>query len=115
MAEVKKDTPLQYSCPEMKYVHDTLYVISGKWKMMIIVSLRNGNKRYREIAKSLPNITFRMLSKELKEMEMNKLVSRTVHDQTPVLIEYELTDYCRTLWPLLTEMIKWGKNHRTVI
>ncbi len=112
---MKKKSDGNYSCPEMKYVHDTLYVISGKWKMLIIVSLRNGNKRYREIAKSIPNITFRMLSKELKEMELNKLVSRTVYDDTPVLIEYELTDYAQTLWPLLSEMIHWGKHHRTVI
>jgi DNA-binding HxlR family transcriptional regulator len=101
-----------YSCPEMKYIDDTLYVISGKWKMLIIVSLRNGNIRYREIARSIPNITFRMLSKELKEMEMNKLVTRTVHAETPVSIEYKLTPYAGTLWPLLTEMINWGKQHR---
>ncbi|MEI9909676.1 MAG: helix-turn-helix domain-containing protein [Bacteroidota bacterium] len=112
---MKKELYSGYSCPEMKYIHDTLYVISGKWKMLIIVSLRNGNKRYREIAKSIPNITFRMLSKELKQMELNKLVSRTVHNDMPVLIEYELTDYAKTLWPLLTEMIHWGKRHRTVI
>ncbi|WP_419800832.1 winged helix-turn-helix transcriptional regulator [Mucilaginibacter sp.] len=103
------------ACPDMKYIHDTMYVISGKWKMLIIISLRNGNRRYREIAKSIPNITFRMLSKELKEMEMNKLVSRTVGNGTPITIDYELTDYCRTLWPLLGEMITWGKQHRKVI
>ncbi len=112
---MKETAACDYSCPEMKYIHDTLYVISGKWKMLIIVSLRNGNKRYREIGKSIPNITFRMLSRELKEMELNKLVSRTVRSETPVLIEYELTDYARTLWPLLTEMIEWGRNHRKVI
>lgn len=112
---MKADPDCDYSCPDMKYIHDTQYVISGKWKMMIIVSLRNGNKRYREIAKSIPNITFRMLSKELKEMEMNKLVSRTVQTGMPVTIDYELTDYCKTLWPILTEMINWGKHHRTVI
>ena len=110
-----KQAAVKYSCPEMKYIHDTLYVISGKWKMLIIVSLRNGNTRYREIAKSIPSITFRMLSKELREMEQNKLVSRTVSADTPVLIEYKLTEYSKTLWPLLKEMIKWGQNHRKVI
>jgi DNA-binding HxlR family transcriptional regulator len=112
---VKEKTMPDYSCPEMKYIHDTLYVISGKWKMLIIVSLRNGNTRYREIAKSIPKITFRMLSKELKEMELNKLVSRTVRDDIPVVIEYQLTEYAKTLWPILTEMINWGKNHRKEI
>jgi len=115
MPQIKEKQKNDYSCPEMKYIHDTLYVINGKWKMLIIVSLRNGNRRYREIAKSIPKITFRMLSKELKEMELNKLVSRTVNDDVPVLIEYELTEYAKTLWPILTEMINWGKRHRNKI
>ena len=110
-----KEMEIKYSCPEMKYIHDTLYVINGKWKMLIIVSLRNGNNRYREIARSIPSITFRMLSKELKEMEQNKLISRKVYEDMPVLIEYSLTEYSKTLWPLLREMINWGKNHRKVI
>ena len=110
-----KEPDVKYSCPEMKYIHDTLYVINGKWKMLIIVSLRNGNNRYREIARSIPSITFRMLSKELKEMEQNKLISRKVYEDTPALIEYTLTEYSKTLWPLLREMINWAKNHRKVI
>ena len=110
-----EELTVEYSCPEMKYIHDTLYVINGKWKMLIIISLRNGNYRYREIARSIPSITFRMLSKELKEMEQNKLISRKVYDDTPVLIEYSLTEYSKTLWPLLREMINWAKNHRKVI
>lgn len=100
---------------DMKYIEDTLYVISGKWKMLIIISLSNGNKRYREIAKSIPKITFRMLSKELKEMELNKLVLRSVHNETPVLVTYEITEYCKTLRPMMVEMINWAKHHRTVI
>lgn len=115
MPVLTKKSAEDYGCPDMKYIHDTLYVINGKWKMLIIVSLRNGNHRYRDIARSIPGITFRMLSKELKEMELNKLVSRTVYDETPVLIEYRLTAYAKTLWPLLGEMIRWGKNHRKVI
>ncbi len=106
----------QHNCvTDMKYVQDTLYVISGKWKMLIMVSLKNGHRRYRDIAKSIPKITFRMLSKELREMELNKLVRRTVHDDIPVSIEYELTDYCCTLWPILDAMITWAKQHRKVI
>jgi len=100
---------------DMKYIQDTLYVISGKWKMLIIVSLSNDFKRYREIAASIPGITFKMLSKELKEMEQNKLITRTVYDETPVRIEYEMTDYSKTLWPMMLEMINWAKNHRKVI
>jgi len=112
---MKKKPECEYSCPNMKYIDDTLYVISGKWKMLIIVSLSNGHNRYREIAQSIPNITFRMLSKELKEMELNNLVSRTVHTEPSVVIEYKLTEYAKTLWPLLTEMINWGKRHRQIL
>lgn len=106
----------QHSCVhDMKYIQDTLHVISGKWKMLIMVSLKNGHTRYRDIAKSIPNITFRMLSKELRDMEQNKLVKRTVYDDMPATVEYELTDYCRTLWPVLSEMITWAKGHQKVI
>jgi DNA-binding HxlR family transcriptional regulator len=97
---------------DMRYVQDTLYVLQGKWKLLIILSISHGNKRYREIARSIPGITLRMLSKELKEMQLNNLISRTVHEDTPVLIEYGLTAYCGTLWPLISEMMRWGKSHR---
>jgi DNA-binding HxlR family transcriptional regulator len=108
--------PLSKECQsDMKSVQDTLYVLSGKWKMLIILSLRNGNKRYREISRSIPGITLRMLSKELKEMELNKLVVRTVYTAPSVLVEYTLTEYSETLWPIVSEMIRWAKDHRKVI
>ncbi|MGY4538597.1 DNA-binding HxlR family transcriptional regulator [Mucilaginibacter sp. UYNi724] len=100
---------------DMKYLQDTLYVISGKWKMLIIISLHNGSRHYREIARTLPNITFRMLSKELRELEQNKLITRAVHDEASLKIEYNITAYCQSLIPLISEMIKWGKAHRKVI
>ena len=110
-----KDLITQECEKDMKYLHDTLYVISGKWKMLIIISLHNGNRHYREIARSLPNITFRMLSKDLKELEQNKLITREVHDDVTLKIEYNITAYCQKLIPLIIEMIKWGKAHRKVI
>jgi DNA-binding HxlR family transcriptional regulator len=56
-----------------------------------------------------------MLAKELKDMELNKLVKRTVYDDTPVLVEYEPTGYCKTFGKIISEMIQWGENHRQVI
>lgn len=100
---------------EVKALQDTIYVIGGKWKLPIINSICNGNKRFREIERSIPGITTRMLSRELKEMEMNKLITRTVYSDTPVLIEYESTDYCRTFGPVIMSMINWGKAHREKI
>lgn len=100
---------------ELRALQDTLYFIGGKWRIPVINSLCNGNRRFREIERSIPGITTRMLSKELKEMEMNKLVKRTVYPETPVLIEYEPTGYCRTFGNIISEMINWGREHRRVI
>jgi DNA-binding HxlR family transcriptional regulator len=100
---------------ELKSLQDTLYFIGGKWRIPVINSLCNGNRRFREIERSIPGITTRMLSKELKEMEMNKLVKRTVYDDTPVLVEYEPTEYCRTFGSIIMEMINWGRDHRKFI
>ncbi|SHM74718.1 transcriptional regulator, HxlR family [Chitinophaga jiangningensis] len=100
---------------ELMALQDTLYFIGGKWRVPIINSLCNGNRRFREIERSIPGITTRMLSKELKEMEMNKLLVRTVYDETPVLVTYEPTPYCRTFGNIIQEMINWGRAHRKVV
>jgi len=98
---------------EIQALQDTLYVLGGKWKLPIINSICNGNKRFRDIERSIPGITTRMLSKELKEMSANQLIRRTVIDDMPVSIEYTATDYCRSFGDIILEMIKWGKAHRT--
>ncbi|WP_249219731.1 helix-turn-helix domain-containing protein [Chitinophaga sp. HK235] len=100
---------------ELRALQDTLYFIGGKWRLPIINSICAGNRRFREIERSIPGITTRMLSKELKEMEMNKLVKRTVYDASPVLVEYEPTEHCRTFGSIITEMIKWGKAYRKIV
>ena len=100
---------------ELRALRDTLYFIGGKWRIPVINSICNGNRRFREIERSIPGITTRMLSKELKDMELNKLVKRTVYPETPVLIEYEPTTYCRTFGNIISEMINWGREHRRII
>ena len=100
---------------EIQALQDTIYVIGGKWRLPIINSICNGNKRFREIERSIPGITTRMLSRELKDMELNKLITRTVYADSPVLVEYESTGYCKTFSPIILEMIKWGKEHRKII
>ena len=100
---------------EVRALQDTIYVIGGKWKLPIINSLCNGNKRFRDIERSIPGITTRMLSRELKEMEANKLLKRTVTPDTPVLIEYTVTEYCKSFGEIILEMIKWGRQHREKI
>jgi DNA-binding HxlR family transcriptional regulator len=93
-------------------VQDALDVLSGKWKLQIILSLTFGKKRFKQILRELPGLTPKMLSKELKELEINELATRHVHDTIPVTVEYELTPYGKTLRPLIEELGKWGSIHR---
>jgi len=93
-------------------VRDALDILNGKWKLPIIISLSFGNKRFSEMAKQIPGITDKMLSKELRELEMNELVKRTVYDSVPVVVEYSMTAYGKTLEPLIDELQKWGAKHR---
>jgi len=80
--------------------------------MQIIALLCNGEFRYSELEKGLPRITPRMLSKELKDLEINELVIRKVYDTIPIKVTYQLTDYGYTLVPLIIELTNWGKQHR---
>src|SRR3984893_19526041 len=100
---------------EVQALQDTIYVIGGKWKLPIINSICNGNRRFREIERSIPGITTRMLSRELKELEANLVIRRTVTPDSPVLVEYSATDYCHSFGDIILEMIKWGKSHRVRI
>lgn len=96
-------------------VSDAINTLSGKWKLPIIISLQFGNKRFSEIAKDIPKITDRMLSKELRDLEMNKLIKRTVYDTVPVVVEYSLTEYGESLDDIISELYKWGTRHRKKI
>lgn len=93
------------------YIQNTLKAINGKWKLPILISMYAGKSRFRDIQRTIPNITTRVLSKELKELEADKLIIRIVHDGHPVSVEYKLTTYSFTLTPVVDEMIKWGKQH----
>lgn len=100
---------------ELQAIQDTLEIVQGRWKMPIIALLCNGEFRYSELEKGLPKITPRMLSKELKDLEINELVNRKVYDTIPVKVAYRLTDYGYTLVPLIIELTKWGQQHREKI
>ena len=96
-------------------IGDSLYVIGGKWKLRVIVALRDGNKRFNEIQRTVDGISARVLSSELKELEMNGFVKRIVHTQTPVVVEYQLTEYAATLSEVLRTLAEWGTMHRDKI
>lgn len=91
---------------------DALNVVDGKWKLAIICVLLNGKKRFSDIQKGIPDISPRMVSKELKELEMNGVIVRKVTDSIPVLIEYELTSSGEGLREVITKMVEWGIAHR---
>lgn len=93
-------------------VRDALDILNGKWKLPILIALSFGKKRFSEIARDIPNITDKMLSKELRDLELNKLVKRTVYDTVPVTVEYSMTEYGKTLDNLIEELHKWGTLHR---
>ena len=93
-------------------VRDALDILSGKWKLPIIIALSFGNMRFSQMAKQINGITDKMLSKELRELEMNELVKRTVYDTVPVVVEYSMTPYGKTLEKLIEELQAWGSLHR---
>ena len=96
-------------------IQDSMEIIQGRWKMSIIALLFNGEFRYSELERGLPKITPRMLSKELRELEINGLILRTVYDSQPIKVTYKLADYGYTLVPLIIELTNWGKQHREKI
>lgn len=96
-------------------IRDTMDVLNGKWKIAIIGSLTFGEKRFKELQRDVDGVSAKMLSKELKDLEINKLVKRTVFDTKPVTVEYRLTDHGRSLEKVIGEMVRWGNLHREKI
>lgn len=91
---------------------DALYVIGGKWRLRIIIALYEGHKRFNDIQRAIHGISARVLSNELKELEINGFLTRTVYTDFPVSIEYELTPYSDTLLPVIESLVTWGEMHR---
>lgn len=90
-------------------------MISGKWKLPIIISVSLGNERFTDIQNSIPGVSPKVLAKELKELEQNKLISRTVTADYPVKISYKTEPYAETLTPIIYALKEWGEAHREKI
>lgn len=95
-------------------IQDTLDVVGGKWKLVLISVLQNGKRKFNELSREA-GISPRILSKELQELETNGLISRTVCNTKPVTVEYDLTEYSKTLSEVVAAMHKWGVSHREKI
>lgn len=98
-------------CP----VELTLLLISNKWKILIIRDLLEGTKRFSELKKSITNISQKVLTSNLREMEENELLTRKVYPEVPPRVEYTLTDIGYSLKPLLDDMDKWGTWYRNEV
>lgn len=94
---------------------DALGVIQGKWRIPIIISLTYGDKRFGEIHRDISDISPKMLSQELKALEQNKIISRTLFDSMPVTVEYSLTPIGKSMNNLLGELLNWGVHFRNEI
>lgn len=97
-------------------VGDALYVVGGKWTLQVIIALAHDHNRFNELQRTVTGISARVLSNELKGLEMNGFVRRVVHaEATPVLIEYELTAYSTTLETVVKALSEWGASHRQAV
>ena len=91
-------------------------ILSGKWKFHILGTLIEGNRLgFMDLLREVEGIGTKMLSKELQDLEMNRLITRTVMDTKPITVEYAITDYGRTLSPTIDELANWGINYRKSI
>jgi len=99
----------------MQAVSDTLYAVGGKWKLMIIIAMARGNNRFTELQRQVKGISARILSHELKELELNGFIIKKVSVGYPVMIEYQLLPYSQTLQEVVEAMTNWGIQHRNKI
>jgi len=96
-------------------VRDVIDLIGGKWRFPIIIALSFKNHRFKELERQIEGISPRMLSKELKDLEVNGLVNRDVFNTTPVTVEYSLTEYGKSLDKVIETIREWGLTHRKKI
>jgi DNA-binding HxlR family transcriptional regulator len=100
---------------QLRDVQDVIDIIGGKWRGAILASLCAKEKRFNELKRDLGSITARTLTKELKYLEMNKLIDREVETESVVSVVYSLTVHGKSLEPLIGQIVAWGQKHRKVI
>lgn len=103
---------------EKKYnipVEATLEIIGGKWKCVILCHLTHGKRRTNELKKLMPNITQKMLTQQLRELEDDGVINRIVHPEVPPKVEYELSEYGWSLQSILDSLCAWGEHHITKV
>src|SRR4051812_34460777 len=113
---INEPLPGKAACAgSLRNVLDALYVLNGKWKLALILTLIQSPRRFNEIQHVLPGISSKILAKELKDLELNDFITRTVNINTTGNILYEATDYSRSLRSVIGELDAWGGKHREKI
>lgn len=107
MSETKAKNPLP-ACP----VETTLTLIGDKWKVLILRDLMPGTKRFGELKRSVGNVSQKVLTAQLRDMEESGLVHREVYAEVPPLVEYSLTDLGKSLKPILDSLWVWGEGYK---
>lgn len=103
-------------CPKtMLSIRDALETLEGKWKLLILFSLSEGPKRFKQISRDVPGITDKTLSNELKRLETHQLILREVFDTFPPTVQYSITAHGMSLEKVLDELHYWGLLHRKKI
>jgi DNA-binding HxlR family transcriptional regulator len=112
-AENKTARPTAPECSaRLLAVADALYAIGGKWKLPVIIALSEGRRRFNDLQRTVHGISAKVLSNELKDLELNGFIKRTVQTGPPVVVEYELTEYSETLKDVMRSLSEWGAHHR---
>ena len=97
-------------------IKDAMEILSGKWKFHILGTLMLGDKLgFMDLLREVDGIGRKMLSKELQDLEMNRLITRTVIDTKPLTVEYTITEFGKTLSPAINEIANWGIKYRKAI
>ncbi|ACT92806.1 winged helix-turn-helix transcriptional regulator [Dyadobacter fermentans] len=97
-------------------IRDTMEILSGKWKFHILGTLLlNDKMRFMDLLREVDGIAAKMLSKELHDMETNQLITRRVLDTKPVTVEYQLTEYGRSVEPIINAIASWGEEYRSAV
>ncbi|UOM36595.1 helix-turn-helix domain-containing protein [Acuticoccus sp. I52.16.1] len=104
----------RFDCSPGCAVEAALQFIDGKWKGVILYHLLAGTMRFNEIRRAIPSVTQRMLTNQLRELEADELITRTVYAEVPPKVEYGLTERGRTLEPVLSALRAWGVDHSGV-
>ncbi|MET3038245.1 helix-turn-helix domain-containing protein [Chryseobacterium sp. NRRL B-14859] len=116
---IENGTEREATCTEELFaMRDSLDVLGGKWKLMILRYLTNRTDQqihFKKMERGIEGISAKMLSKELKELETNLLITRTIQDTKPITVVYAVTEYGKSVFPVTETLVSWGLLHREKI